>query len=127
MHTYDKQYNVTRSSRYGILENFIIHYYNCYASYCFISSSISCISLCSYKGIVKKEKEKSTKENKWGKERAKRRGEEVTKRKKKGGEKIKKTSAERNYNTTAGKYLVLFATIGEKLSRVTSCGAPHRK
>lgn len=46
MHTYDKQYNVTRSSRYGILENFIIHYYNCYASYCFISSSIFRVSLC---------------------------------------------------------------------------------
>jgi len=45
LHTYDKQYNVTRSSRYGTLENFHIHYYNCYSTYCFHISSISRVFL----------------------------------------------------------------------------------
>lgn len=44
LHTYDKQYSVTRSSRYGILENFNIRYYNCYSTYCFVLPH-SCVAL----------------------------------------------------------------------------------
>lgn len=46
LHTYDKQYSVYASSRYGILENFIIHYYNCYSTYYFVTSAFLYTSVC---------------------------------------------------------------------------------
>lgn len=46
LHTYDKQYSVTRSSRYGILENFIIHYYKLLFDVLFRTSAFVCSFPC---------------------------------------------------------------------------------
>lgn len=69
LHTYDKQYNVTRSSRYGILENFIIHYYNCYSTYCFISLRLRVSLRVTIRESLKKKDKKKNKEDKKKKER----------------------------------------------------------
>lgn len=109
LHTYDKQYNVTRSSRYGILENF--HYPLLQLLFDVLFRHISSASCCicvSYTRIVQ-EGEKNRKKNKLDKKTERTVGDKRN---------------ELRYERESSSFLSL--SIGEGLSRVPPC-APLRR